>query len=176
MLASISVSLSLGRSGLFPSLSLRRPPRLLACAHTNAIFLPLRSRAGCLRSTERASRAFTLPVSLSLSSFFRLAPSPLISLQYCRGYAQSLAHTIPRHPSVPPASLVLISVLGRRACTQTGYLRRSLVYTRELSLSLLRANTDTAPARERCGEKQGEAMGERKPEGTGEREGERRER
>lgn len=117
MLASISVSLSLGRSGLFSSLSLRRPPRLLACAHTNAIFLPLRSRAGCLRSTERASRAFTLPVSLALSSFFRLAPSPLISLQYCRGYAQSLSRTQSHatHPSLPPLSSLSPSLAVVRA-------------------------------------------------------------
>lgn len=152
-----TLSLSFYR-GFFLSLS---PPRLLS-AH-GRIFLPL-LRLSCLPSLFNQAHSVIRVARLSFSFSSLSLPLFYVSLPLCStrldtiGYARSLSHTIlrsPLFPSSPPCRpLVLISVLGRRACTHTAYLRRSPVYTRELSLSSSRAvtNTDIACARERYSE------------------------
>lgn len=162
--ASISDSLYLYRNGFF-SLSFS-PPRLLS-AH-GCIFLPLLPLALIVpvqpnqaHSTIRVSLSFLFFSSLFLSfsvtfRSFSVQLASILSDTFVVSRTQS--PTSPVLPSsLPFRPLVLISVLGRRACTHAAYLRRSPVYTRELSLSLSRAatNTDTACARERHGEKQG---------------------
>lgn len=160
--ASISGSLYLYRNGFF-SLSFS-PPRLLS-AH-GCIFLSLLPLTFAIplqpnpaHSTVRVSRLSLSSFLLSLSLFQRYASLFLRSTRFDTiGYVRTQSPTSPVLPSnLPFRPLVLISVLGRRACTHAAYLRRSPVYTRELSLSLSRAatNTDTACARERHGEKQG---------------------
>lgn len=163
--ASISDSLYLYRTAF---LSLSFSPFRLLSAH-GCIFLPLLPPAFAIPVQPNQAHSTIRVSRLSLSSFpplffspsaLRFAPSPFNSLRYSDTFAVSRTQspTSPVLPSsLPFRPLVLISVLGRRACTHAAYLRRSPVYTRELSLSLSRAatNTDTACARERHGEKQG---------------------
>lgn len=113
---------------------------------------PSRVRHPCSTKTTLIVRFAFLSLSLPA---FRLALSPSNSLGYCRIHTHGLSRTQSRasSPSLWPPfpTIVLISVLGHRACTHAAYLRRSPVYTRELSLSLSRAaaNTDTARVRAR---------------------------
>lgn len=146
-LASLSLSLTLLRFFSLP------PTRLLARAHTDTLLAVL-VQSKRIHGAFRASLFFNLTFlslffSLSFSSFHLTLYSPLVSLTYCRIRSVPRTHSSAplTRPSPLPPSHVLISVLGRPACTHTSYLRLSPVYTRELSLSLSREQTRIPRAR-----------------------------
>lgn len=156
----ISDSLYLYRNDFFfflvlPALSIKRKRTHFSPSSLSRVRHPCPTKPSSYRDSHFISLSlFRLFFSLLLALRFTLSLSN--SLRYYR--IRSYTILFPLFPPSPPfRSLVLISVLGRRACTHAAYLRRSPAYIRELSLSLSRAmtNTDIACACERCGEKQG---------------------
>lgn len=153
--ASISVSLYLYHDDFFFLLFLPAPSIKRTRTHFSPPS-PSRVRHPCSTKT-------TLIVRFAFLSLSPSSPSRSFSVQLawirCRIHTHGLSRTqsCASSPSLQPPfpTIVLISVLGHRACTHAAYLRRSPVYTRELSLSLSRSSGEhryrVCCARERCG-------------------------
>lgn len=167
--ASVSVSLYLYHDDFFFLLFLPAPSIKRTRTHFSPPS-PSRVRHPCSTKTTLIVRfAFLFLSPSSPSRSFSVQLAWILSDTHTHGLSrtQSCASSPSLQPPFP--TIVLISVLGHRACTHAAYLRRSPVYTRELSLSLSRSSgvhRYRVCARERCGEREAGkgAVGEREAE------------